>query len=103
MMKSSFIVIAALFGAKIIWNLMVPYLLAIRRVRYGSKAGISVAPAIEWVLLAIMVGLSWAGSFSRLLNPLAVSAFGAVTCLGSYLHFVIAGLVVGWIASRWRR
>jgi len=103
MMKSLFTVTAALFGAKVIWNLMVPYVLAIRRARYDRKAGISVSPAIEWVLLAVTVGLSWAGSFSRPLNPLAVSAFGAAACLASYLHFVVAGWLVGWIASKWGR
>lgn len=93
-MKIAQILLAFLFGAKIAWNLCVPYALGIRA-RRGDRRGTSLMPYLEWALLAVCTGVSSVASGSGWYDdPGTVGLVGSAVIIGSYVHFVLASALV---------
>lgn len=103
MSKVAFTLVAGLCGVKVLWNLMVPYVLAVRAYRSGSLKGISLMPMVELVLLAASVGLAVPMGAAWPWSPLAILAIGGTIVLGSYIHLVIVGAGAAWLAQVLRR
>lgn len=93
-----FLVLGALFAAKILENLAVPYILATRPTGPGGKPrGVALMPGIELALFAAMLGLPFFGLSPWPLRSVAL--IGAAVIVASYVHLVVAGIVAGWIGS----
>ena len=92
--------LGALFVAKIVWNLSAPYILQLRR---SEGQGVALMPYLEIALLSLIVlASSFAAGDSWLHRPVLVGAIGVAVVLGSYLHFLIANLALGWLLARRR-
>lgn len=98
-------VVVALFLLKIIWNLTIPYALAIRlwRNRNADTVSTSLMSFIEVVLLGIVTVLSLfdIDSFESWTVGKTLLVGGGIIA-ASYAHFFIAGFVLGWIGSKLR-
>ncbi len=102
MTNCAFWVVTALFSLKILWNFLVPYVLAMRKLRsHGAMLpGISLMPLVELFLLALAICLSWSGALVWPRDPSLVALVGGAMCIGSYLHLVVAGTAAGWIGAK---
>lgn len=86
-----FLVIVA---CKVLWNLAVPYALAPAGRPEGR--GISLMLGVEWVALGLAALSAGVSDGARWIEDAAiVGLVGAAVILASYLHFVIAGMVLG--------
>ncbi len=103
-MKALCVLIAVLFGAKILWNLIIAYVLAWEFVQADSKETrhISLMPGIEIGLFVFMLCLSWFIGGNFVLDPESVLRNGLIAIVLSYLHLVLIGFVGGWLATRRR-
>jgi hypothetical protein len=99
-------IVAGLFAIKIIWNLIVPYDLAIKslRAKDGRRPGTSLMPLVELGLLGGIAALSsvdgralWSWTVGRTLFV------GVTIIIASYTHMLVAGILAGWIISRIRK
>lgn len=93
-------VCSTLLGLKILWNLSVPYDLHWRAVGRSSRpasAGISMMPLVDVVLLAAAVGSAVIGGDDERCRPLAVGVLGMLAVAGSYLHLLLASMLLGWL------
>lgn len=99
-----FVIVGVLFGLKILWNIAVPYAVAVRafKSKPGQAKSISLMPFVEMVLLLAAVVLSVFRSLAWPWNSLGVTLIGMGMVVASYVHMVVAGSVAGWIA-RWLR
>lgn len=99
-----FAVAAGLFCMKVSWNLLVPYLLAVRSYTGKSEsAGISLVPMLEIALLLVAVGASALMDRAWPLDPGGVALLGATAIVASYGHLLLAGMISGWLARVFRR
>jgi hypothetical protein len=98
-------IVTGLFLMKILWNVTIPYVLAVRslRARDGESRGISLLPFVEIALLGIAAGLSvidhgspWSWSLGTTL------LVGGSIAVASYVHLVVAGAVAGWVVKKLR-
>ena len=92
-------VVVAFFCAKILWNLAIPYRLAAWP-RSDEEKGISLMPMLEVLLLGIALLLSLVDQWPW--NPARIALIGALVIVGSYIHFLLAGMLAGWLASKIR-
>lgn len=74
---------------------------------YRSNAerseGISMLPFVEVGLLLLMILVAFgADRATPLHNPKNIAIWGTVAVIFSYLHFVVAGVIVGWFVSQIR-
>jgi hypothetical protein len=105
-MNIIFLIVIALLVLKIGWNFFTPYVLGLRALRANDekKSGISMAPAVEIVLLLA----AWGGAFLvpeplRWLSPRSVILWGMALVFTSYLHLVVAGALVGCLVSKYKK
>jgi hypothetical protein len=87
---------------KIVWNLMVPYVLAYRAMQgWDERRGISLMPVIEAILWFMALGLAWIvdDGESPLLCPKWIAIVGPILIGVSYGHLFLAGRVAGWFVS----
>ena len=85
-MSGGAIIVATLFGAKILWNLGLPYVLVARSWRASGRQGISVVPIVELVLLGAAFVLDWANVFVWPWGPGRLLVIGAAMIAGCYVH-----------------
>lgn len=86
-----------LLACKVLWNLGVPYALAAAGRSEGR--GISLMPAVEWGALGLAAASAEISEGARWIDDaMIVGIGGAAVIVASYLHFVVAGMVLG----RWR-
>ena len=93
----------ALLCLKVLWNLSVPYELhrrALGTAPISPKAGISMMPGVEVVLLAAVVASAAIDGDDGRYRPWVLGVFGALAVAGSYLHLLLASILLGWIRSR---
>lgn len=102
MINILFSVVVVVFLLKILWNLLVPCILFVRSVQGGNAdGGISLMPAVEILLLAVLVTLSFvAGRSLWLSSASCVALGGGIAIIGSYVHMVTVGAGVGWLAQK---
>jgi hypothetical protein len=99
-------VLAGLFCLKILWNLCVPYALALRPIKAstGATRGISLMPAVEVALLRLTAAAAALASGSTPFHSLKnVAVVGTIAVVGSYVHVMLMGMLVGWVAENVRR
>ena len=106
--RIALVLVSGLFGLKMAWNLAVPYVLTVRSMRTPSgndeqSKGISLMPAVEFILLAVGVILSWAGDCDWPCNAGGVALYGGAIVVGSYIHLVAASALAGWVVRRFYR
>lgn len=98
--------VVALFLLKIVWNILTPYVLG-RRLYLTEKdetSRISMAPFVEVFLLVSAILLSsFTTGASWLYSPKNIALAGVSLIALSYIHFVIAGVAIGWLVSRLRK
>jgi hypothetical protein len=95
-------ILLEIFSLKILWNLIVPHELAWRGYKSdkNKSSGLSLMPYLEIGLLLLVVLISAiAGKSDKLFNPKGLAVWGCVAIVVSYVHLVIAGMIVGWIVS----
>jgi hypothetical protein len=98
--------LAGLICLKILWNLCVPYALALGPVdaNTGTSRRISLMPIVEVALLLLMLAATRLASASSAMHDSTnVAVVGVIMIVGSYVHLVLAPVVVGWIAANVRR
>ena len=99
-------ILVGLFGLKILWNLAIPYELALRKTNKGGRkiSGISIVPLVEIGLLLLAAGAAaLSAKQGWLQSPKNIVIWGLLAIGASYVHLVIAGMVMGWIVSHKRR
>jgi hypothetical protein len=96
-LTAAFAIVAVLFCLKILWNFSVPYVL----VNAPAGRGISLLPVVELVLLGI--GVTVAAFEPWHYGTRRVVLWGLGLTVGSYLHMLIAGFLVGWLTRGRRR
>lgn len=90
-----------LVACKVLGNLGVPYALAAAGRSEGR--GISLMPAVEWVALGLAAASPGVSDGTRWIEDAAIVGIGgAAVIVASYLHFVIAGMVLGGRRARRR-
>lgn len=90
-----------LVACKVLWNLGVPYALAASGRAEGR--GISLMPAVEWVALGLAAASAGVSEGARWIDDATIVGIGGgAAIVASYLHLVIAGMVVGWRRARRR-
>jgi hypothetical protein len=97
------LIVVALFIMKLLWNLTVPYVLAVRlwRTKTVDKVSTSFMTFIELTLLGIIAILSLFDNGSPLSWTIGTTLLvGGGLIAGSYVHFVVAGFLVSWIGSK---
>lgn len=103
MINSIIIIVAAIFGLKILWNVFTPFVLARRTLlSAGDKPiGISMAPFVEVALLLLLIVLSALSAGSAWFNrPKEVALWGVVVIVSSYVLFVVLGICLGWLVAQ---
>jgi hypothetical protein len=98
-------ILLVLFCVKLLWNIGVPYWLAFgKSMRPPTTNGVSLMPAIEVTLFAMLVGLAfYDGSLYLGMTPLRFAILCTALLVGSYLHLMLAGALTGWLLKRSRR
>jgi hypothetical protein len=99
------VTVEALFLMKILWNITVPYTLAVRafRARGDESRRISLMPFVELALLGIAAGLSLLGSGSAWSWGIGMTVLlGGAIAVASYVHLVVAGAIAGWVVRKLR-
>lgn len=98
-----FVLFVALFCLKIVWNFSVPYILVARAARGNVESGgISFHPWIEVVIFLFVLLLSFVVREAPL-EPKRVAICGGGLIIGSYVHFVTAGMIIGWVGRMIRK
>jgi len=105
MITMAFGLAAGLFCMKILWNLVVPYALAVRayKERDVPSKGVSLMPMVDVVLLAACVALAFITRATWPWSPGGVLILGGGALIGSYLHLILVGGIAGWAAHALRR
>ena len=86
--------LAASLAAKIAWNLLIAYVLALR-FRRGEQVGTSLMPYLELalvILCAIAAGFSSGPEWYH--DPTHVLLIGLGACVASYVHFALVGALL---------
>jgi len=100
------VIIMGIFCLKIVWNFGVPYELLRRQFNKDPKkrgGGISMMTFVEVFLLVAGIVLSAiAQGNSWLHSPKNVALWGGLVLVASYLHFILAGMFCGWLATKIR-
>jgi hypothetical protein len=105
MIRLSLAVLAAAFALKILWNLGVPYWLAVKAYRSvdGMPGGVSLMAMFEVVLLLCMTGIAAGLDEGGLVTPKWVALIGGAMVIGSYVHLFLVGSFLSWAVVRSRR
>ena len=101
----AFWLILIALAIKILWNISLPYVLAVRYQHTNpanGPSGISVMPLVEWCLWAIVVVITYASRSDPPMSARTVGLLGAAAIGASYAHFFIASAVLGAILRRRR-
>lgn len=96
------IVILGLAGLKIVWNLLVPYALALQLLKSEAERSksTSVMPYLEigLVCLAVLIAAIIPGSqWFQSAGKVALIGFGLIAA--SFIHFIVIGMLGGALAS----
>jgi len=100
------LVFIGLFGLKIVWNLLTPYVMTWQRASSDEveSSGISLMPAVEIILYFLILGFSffiesetWHGDTATL------AIWGMLIIVGSYIHLLLAGVLAGALVARFMR
>jgi hypothetical protein len=104
-MVTLLLILEGLFCLKIVWNLLTPYVLAMRTLRTDAKRtkGISLAPGVEIALFVLALAISCVVDGSPFQKPKSIALWGIAMIVASYAHFVVGGAVAGWIVSLLKR
>ncbi|HEX8109190.1 MAG TPA: hypothetical protein VF516_15760 [Kofleriaceae bacterium] len=98
-------IVTGLFLMKILWNVTVPYTLAVRsfRAKDGESRGISLLPFVELALLGVAAGLSLTERGSPWSWSIGTTVLvGGAIAVASYVHLIIAGAIAGWVVKKLR-
>lgn len=100
-----FLLAVGMFGLKLLWNILVPYALAIRayRARDEQTSGISLMPGIEILLWIVAVALAFALNRAWPWSPLGVATLGGAAMVVSHVHLVVGGGIANWAVRVLRR
>jgi hypothetical protein len=96
-----FWLLAALLVLKILWNLLVPYVLARQMWKSptGRSQSVSMFTGVE-VIIVLLAGLaSWISSLQGYLAPRYVVTVGILATVVSYVHFFCVAIVAGLLRS----
>jgi Kef-type K+ transport system membrane component KefB len=97
-------IVVGIFCLKIVWNFGVPYELLRRQFKKDPKmrgGGISMVTFVEVFLLILAIALSSiAQGDSWMHRPKNVALWGVLVLVASYVHFVLAGMLCGWLATK---
>lgn len=88
------VLLAAPLAAKLAWNLLIAYVLALR-FRRGEQVGTSLMPYPELalvILCAIAAGFSSGPEWYH--DPTRVLLIGLGACIASYVHFALVGALL---------
>ena len=98
-----FWIFSGLFGLKILWNISTPWILAGELLRSEEKKTrrVTLMPFVECLLLCIIIALSaLVSDSSRFHHPLQVAIWGALIIIGSYVIFIVSGVVLGGLVAK---
>jgi hypothetical protein len=94
-MSPLFITIWGVLLLKLLWNVLVPIVLHRRqRDDPDRERGISMMPALEWLIILCLLGISalWGGdAWYESLGSVALVGIGSI--LGSYVLMVVTGVL----------
>lgn len=66
-----------------------------------AKKGISFSPEIEILLLLVVMVISLFSTGDAWVNsPLKVLMMGSAVIVGFYIHFLLVGIIGGWLVTR---
>lgn len=105
-MSIVFWLVATLFCLKIGWNFLTPYVMAVQLFRTDATKtnSVSLAIAVEFLLWVIALVVSTIASDATwLLRPKQVALYGVALIIASYVHFILASVTAGWLASKLKR
>lgn len=103
MQKLLIYLILGLLGLKILWNLTLPYRMALMLLRSNEQrtSRITFMTFVEIILLLCAIATAWIfNGGDGNLSPQKIALWGIVAIVGSYIHLIIAGMIAGWIVSR---
>jgi len=96
---------AALFCLKLVWNLVLPYLIAFDPLDGRPSRGISLMPYVEVALLVIGIALAaLRGGTTLGASLLQLAGTGTAAVVATYAHMAVAATIMGWLVrNRSRR
>jgi len=98
-----FNIIIGLFAMKILWNLIIPYDMACRKLNSKGRkiGGVSLMPYLECGLLLLAIGAAALCTGQNWFkSPINVAIMGALAIIISYVHMIFVGMVAGWIIEK---
>jgi len=99
-------ILLGLFSLKILWNLALPYKMALMLLRCaGQKTSrVTFMTFVEIGFLLLSIGaaaLSDGGNCFH--SPRNIALWGALAIVASYVHLIVAGMIAGWVVSLLRK